>query len=315
MAESAFAKHIVSSIRNELELLKTHNYLQPQAYDEILRLLPTNIGMNRDMPGMNSGGYPPAPNAAAYGASPAPSHNSMPPTPAGSVAPPPPPPSYNDANHLGTAEALYDYNGENPNTDLSFRRGDTIQLTELLNDDWWKGSLHGKTGIFPRNYVKKNEPVVSEKMTSPPPPPPTNRQTDNYGGYSPMPPKQDSYDYPPPPQQQRDSYSAPPPMSNNNYPPPPPLQQQQSYQSQPPPPQAQSYQSPPPQQQSYAPPPEQQVYPPPLASTSSAPAAVEQPHEESKFSAFGKRFATKIGDSATFGFGSTIGSNVANSIF
>lgn len=133
MSESAFAKHVVSSIRNELELLKAHNYLQPQAYDEILRLLPTNIGGARDMPGGGMNGYPPAPSG--YGgmpvSSPAHSHNSMPPPPAANIAPPPP--AYNDGNNLGTAEALYDYNGENPNSDLSFRRGDIIQLTELCN--------------------------------------------------------------------------------------------------------------------------------------------------------------------------------------
>lgn len=122
MSESAFAKHVVSSIRNELELLKAHNYLQPQAYDEILRLLPTNIGGTRDMPGGGMNGYPPAPSG--YGGMPVSS-------PAANIAPPPP--AYNDGNNLGTAEALYDYNGENPNSDLSFRRGDTIQLTELCN--------------------------------------------------------------------------------------------------------------------------------------------------------------------------------------
>jgi hypothetical protein len=130
MAESAFAQHVISSIRKELDLLKTHNYIQPHAYDEILRLLPSNIG-NRDMPPMN--GFP-ASGASAYGnmpnPSPAQSHASMPGTPATVV----PPPAYNSSvneNKLGTAEALYDYNGENPSTDLSFRRGDTIQLTEL----------------------------------------------------------------------------------------------------------------------------------------------------------------------------------------
>ena len=125
MAESAFAKHVVSSIRNELELLKTHNYIQPHAYDEILRLLPSNIGASsRDMPTS----YPPPPSST-------PSYMSTPGMPAATPATVIPPPSYNasanEEKKLGTAEALYDYTGENPNTDLSFRAGETIQLTEL----------------------------------------------------------------------------------------------------------------------------------------------------------------------------------------
>lgn len=76
MAESAFAQHLLSSVRNELDLLKKYNYIQPKAYDEILRLLPTQ-----------------APQ--------------------------------------GFAEALYDFTGENPSADLSFRRGDTIKIVEF----------------------------------------------------------------------------------------------------------------------------------------------------------------------------------------
>lgn len=121
MAENAFAQHILSSIRNELNLLKSHNYIQPGAYDEILRLLPSNI---------NKG------NSSALGAMPA-NTGGMPGMPGMNLPSPtntplPPPPSYNSSeNKLGTAEALYDYTGDNMNTDLSFRRGDIIQLTEL----------------------------------------------------------------------------------------------------------------------------------------------------------------------------------------
>lgn len=131
MSETAFAQHILSSIRNELNLLKSHNYIQPGAYDEILRLLPSNLGSN--------GGY--SSNPPAFGAMP--SGGSMPngsmpglmgaPSPIHSNTNAPPPPSYNNSSEkkLGNAEALYDYTGDNINTDLSFRRGDIIQLTEL----------------------------------------------------------------------------------------------------------------------------------------------------------------------------------------
>lgn len=149
MAEPAFAQHIISSIRNELSLLKAHNYIQGQAYDDILRLLPRDIN-NHPMSSYNS------PPSFPGGMIPTPSPTQSPMSTPSATGAPAPPPSYNvAANGLGSAEALYDYNGQNPSTDLSFHRGDIIQLTELVNDDWWKGSLNGKTGIFPRNYVKK----------------------------------------------------------------------------------------------------------------------------------------------------------------
>jgi len=47
----------------------------------------------------------------------------------------PPPPAYTqkpttEPPSLATAEALYDYKGEDPSTDLSFRQGDIIEVTE-----------------------------------------------------------------------------------------------------------------------------------------------------------------------------------------
>ncbi|KAL0136795.1 hypothetical protein V8B55DRAFT_1542610 [Mucor lusitanicus] len=293
MSEAAFAQHVLASIRNELNLLKSHNYIQPQAYDDILRLLPTDVS-SRNMAPPSSMGFP-------QSAAPASPFAGAMPSPVGGAYNAPP-----AENKLGNAEALYDYSGDNP-SDLTIRRGDIIQLTELINDDWWKGTLNGKTGIFPRNYVKKLE--SSEKRPSPPPTPVRNQQRDSYG-YSPAPVKQDSYSYPAPPS----SYSSPPPpggqMEKGSYASPPPPQQQMGYA--PPPAQNNSYAPPPIQNQvsSYAPPPVQQV-----ASTSSAPAAVEQPHEENKAASFGKKLAANVGNAATWGFGATLGSDLAHSIF
>jgi hypothetical protein len=50
----------------------------------------------------------------------------------------PPPPAYtqkpnNEPPSLATAEALYDYHGEDPSTDLSFKQGDIIEVTEYGN--------------------------------------------------------------------------------------------------------------------------------------------------------------------------------------
>ncbi|CAG8647473.1 9842_t:CDS:1, partial [Scutellospora calospora] len=52
-------------------------------------------------------------------------------------------------------EALWDFAGADAG-DLSFKKGDLIEVTEHVNDDWWRGHIKGKTviGIFPRVYTK-----------------------------------------------------------------------------------------------------------------------------------------------------------------
>jgi hypothetical protein len=49
-------------------------------------------------------------------------------------------------------EALYDFNAPQKG-DLPFLKGDVITV---LDQDgvWWKGTLKGKTGVFPSTYVK-----------------------------------------------------------------------------------------------------------------------------------------------------------------
>lgn len=75
----------------------------------------------------------PAPRSPAVHLSP-PKQASAAPAPA--PAPPPPPPAYTpQPEPLATVEALYDYDGDDPTTDLSFRRGDIIKVTEYGNFD------------------------------------------------------------------------------------------------------------------------------------------------------------------------------------
>lgn len=54
---------------------------------------------------------------------------------------------------IGEATALFDYEG-GESTDLSFVEGDKIMVLEKVSDDWWKGELGGKEGIFPATYVQ-----------------------------------------------------------------------------------------------------------------------------------------------------------------
>ena len=92
--EAAFANHVLASIRKDLDFLKQHQYLTQQAYDEIKRNLPASAGSAtpaRTMPGSA--------------------------------------PSPNSPKVLSTVEALYPFEGPNAQ-DLSFQKGDTIQVHE-----------------------------------------------------------------------------------------------------------------------------------------------------------------------------------------
>ena len=56
-------------------------------------------------------------------------------------------------NEQKFAIALYDFEGER-DEDLAFFNGDTIEILEECDSGWWIGKLHGKTGIFPYNFVQ-----------------------------------------------------------------------------------------------------------------------------------------------------------------
>ncbi|KAI7874133.1 SH3-domain-containing protein [Lichtheimia hyalospora FSU 10163] len=271
--ETAFANHVLASIKKDLDFLKQQQYLTPAAYEDIKRNLPNTITAT--------------PAAAA--------------SPASRAVPSPP--SYNNAapNSLATAEALYDFNGPNPQ-DLSFRQGEIIQVTEYVNNDWWRGTLNGRTGLFPSNYVQKKETPAA--ATPPPPPPATPpRQNTNqsYGGYPPAPQEKgfnggSPYSAP-------GGYSQPPPA----YPAP----QAASYAT--PPPQAQAYATPPPQPSPYAAPPVQPA--PSAAPAAGAPPPAHQEEGGSKFSGMLGKVGSNVANAATWGFGATLGSEAAQSIF
>ncbi|OMH86051.1 LAS seventeen-binding protein 3 [Zancudomyces culisetae] len=73
--------------------------------------------------------------------------------------PPPPPPPAPAAPQPKDTEvrvlALYAFSGQTDG-DLSFSKGDVITVVKKTDsqDDWWDGSLNGKVGQFPANYVK-----------------------------------------------------------------------------------------------------------------------------------------------------------------
>ncbi|XP_074540764.1 intersectin-2-like isoform X2 [Halichoeres trimaculatus] len=49
--------------------------------------------------------------------------------------------------------AMYDYSAANVD-ELSFSKGQLINILDKTNPDWWKGETNGVTGLLPTNYVK-----------------------------------------------------------------------------------------------------------------------------------------------------------------
>ncbi|XP_026086917.1 src substrate cortactin-like isoform X2 [Carassius auratus] len=52
-----------------------------------------------------------------------------------------------------TATAIYDYQGE-ASDEISFMPGDIITNVEMVDEGWWKGTCHGRTGLFPASFVE-----------------------------------------------------------------------------------------------------------------------------------------------------------------
>lgn len=48
---------------------------------------------------------------------------------------------------------MYDYTGANQE-ELSFSKGQLINILDKANPDWWKGEANGVMGLLPTNYVK-----------------------------------------------------------------------------------------------------------------------------------------------------------------
>ncbi|KAI6084519.1 hypothetical protein F4821DRAFT_242713 [Hypoxylon rubiginosum] len=91
----------------------------------------------------------PAPAAAA-------SH-AVPPPPPAPAAEPEPEPAAGHGDHGGdTATAQFDYEAAEDN-ELSFPEGATITNVEYPDEDWWFGHYKGASGLFPANYVTKDQ--------------------------------------------------------------------------------------------------------------------------------------------------------------
>ncbi|CAH0729362.1 unnamed protein product, partial [Brenthis ino] len=59
---------------------------------------------------------------------------------------------YDEAEKI-IAKALYTFNGQTTR-ELSFRKGDIINVRKQIDSNWYEGEVHGKVGLFPYNYVE-----------------------------------------------------------------------------------------------------------------------------------------------------------------
>ncbi|KAI1769335.1 hypothetical protein GGR53DRAFT_473929 [Hypoxylon sp. FL1150] len=83
-----------------------------------------------------------------------PSSSAGPSNRAGQPEPVPSHPTGTTAATVSRVRALFDFVPSEPG-ELEFKKGDIIAVLESVYKDWWRGSLKGRTGIFPLNYVEK----------------------------------------------------------------------------------------------------------------------------------------------------------------
>ncbi|XP_077615417.1 osteoclast-stimulating factor 1 [Crocuta crocuta] len=57
-----------------------------------------------------------------------------------------------DSGQVKVFRALYTFEPRTPD-ELYFEEGDIIYITDMSDNNWWKGTSKGKTGLIPSNYV------------------------------------------------------------------------------------------------------------------------------------------------------------------
>ena len=55
---------------------------------------------------------------------------------------------------------MFDYDAEDDD-ELSLRKGEIVEVLDQKKDGWWQGSLHGKEGLFPFNFVQLEKGSIS----------------------------------------------------------------------------------------------------------------------------------------------------------
>ncbi|KAJ8339904.1 hypothetical protein SKAU_G00345370 [Synaphobranchus kaupii] len=76
--------------------------------------------------------------------------------PAGGFQPPSQPRSFKKKVKRRQCRALFEYVPQNED-ELELKAGDVIDINEEVEEGWWNGTMNGKTGLFPSNFVKELE--------------------------------------------------------------------------------------------------------------------------------------------------------------
>jgi hypothetical protein len=143
-------------------LAVSNGAMQPAASFPPQQPAPASFTPAAALPLTNLGGSAALPASASAAAG---SSKFIPPPVTEKFVPPPAP----SASVGGVAVALYDFEGAEAE-DLSFRVGDVINLRQADEaEDWWNGELRGRTGIFPKTYVRRQTAAEAALSGSAPP--------------------------------------------------------------------------------------------------------------------------------------------------
>ncbi|XP_072939585.1 uncharacterized protein CAP isoform X3 [Epargyreus clarus] len=71
-----------------------------------------------------------------------------------------------DEPDRSVARALYAFNGQT-SRELSFRKGDLINVRRQIDSNWYEGEVHGRIGLFPYNYVELLKGDVAQTPKKP----------------------------------------------------------------------------------------------------------------------------------------------------
>ncbi|XP_066493907.1 CD2-associated protein isoform X2 [Tiliqua scincoides] len=76
--------------------------------------------------------------------------------PAGAFQPHSQSKSYKKKSKKRQCKVLFEYTPQNED-ELELKLGDVIDINEEVEEGWWSGTLNGKSGLFPSNFVKELE--------------------------------------------------------------------------------------------------------------------------------------------------------------
>lgn len=67
------------------------------------------------------------------------------------------------------ARAIYDFKAQTAK-ELTFKKGDTVNIIRQIDNNWYEGEHRGRVGIFPMSYVEKMPSMEKQQPIRPPPP-------------------------------------------------------------------------------------------------------------------------------------------------